>query len=139
MRKIKAGSGNEIQVVVGGGKLKFGIGEYALITGLNYGPYPEENVSKNTRLVHKYLNKNSSVRSQELESAFASCSDKEYAWKLGLVYFVGGVLYSHDANAKVDMYPFSLVKREDDFLKYLFGTESYKRTLIRLDKDMVHL
>ena len=34
---------------------------------------------------------------------------------------------------------FSLIKREEDFFKYHFGTESFKRTLIGLDKDMVHL
>ena len=55
-------------MAVGGGKsLKFGIGEYALITRLNCGPHLEENVPKNTRLVDKYLNNSSSVRSQELE------------------------------------------------------------------------
>ena len=57
-------------------KLKFGIGEFTLITRLKCGPYLEENVLKNTRLVHKYLNSNSIVRSQELESTFASCKDK---------------------------------------------------------------
>ena len=77
LRKIKAGSGNENHVAIGGGKLKFSIGEFTLITGLKSGPYPEENVPKNTRLVYKYLNNNSIVRSQELESAFAGCKDKE--------------------------------------------------------------
>ena len=88
-------------VAVGGGKpLKFGISEYALITRLNCGPYLKEKVPKNIRLVDKYLNNSSNVRSQELELAFAGCSDKEDAWKLGLVHFVDGVLYSYDANAK---------------------------------------
>ena len=93
----------------------------------------------NPRLVDKYLNSNSIVRSHKLESAFLGCNDKEDAWKLGLVHFVDGVLYSQDANAKVDMYLFSLVEREEDFFNYPFGTESFKRTLIGLDKDMVHL
>ena len=55
------------------------------------------------------------------------------------MHFIDGVLYSHDANAKLEMYIFSLVEHEEDFFKYPFGTESYKRTLIGLDKDMVHL
>ena len=70
---------------------------------------------ENTRLVFKYLNNNNSVRSHELESTFASCLDKEDAWKLGLVHFIDGVLYSHDANDKVDMYLCSLVEPEEDF------------------------
>ena len=103
--------------LVGGEKpLKFGIGEYALITRLNCGLSPEEKVHKNTKLVHKYLNNNSNVRSQELELAFAGCSDKEDAWNLGLVHFVDGVLYSHDVNATIDMYLFSLVSVRRIFL-----------------------
>ena len=39
-------------MAVGDGKLKFGISEYALITGLNCGPYLEKKMPKNTRLVN---------------------------------------------------------------------------------------
>ena len=102
------------------GKLvKFGLGEYALITGLNCGPYPEEKVPDNTRLVSTHLKNSSIVRSYELEAAFAACNNKDDAWKLSLVHFVDGVLYSHDANSKVDMYLFSLVECEEDFLNIL--------------------
>ena len=73
----------------------------------------------NIRLVSAHLNNNSIVRSIELDDAFATCTNKEDGWKLGLVYFVDRVLYSHDANSKVDMYLFSLVEREKDFFKYL--------------------
>ena len=66
-------------MAVGGRELKFGICKFTLITRLKCRPYLEENVLKNTRLVHKYLNSNSIVRSQELESTFASCKDKEDA------------------------------------------------------------
>ena len=65
-------------MAVGGGKLKFGIGEFALITGLKSGRYPEKNVPKNPRLIDKYLNNNKNiVRSQELKSGFVGCNDKE--------------------------------------------------------------
>ena len=36
------------------------------------------------------------------------------------------------------MYLFSLVEREKDFFKYPFGTKSFKRILLRLNKDMVY-
>ena len=56
------------------------------------------------------------------------------------MYFVDGVLYSHDANSEVDMYLFSLVEHEEDFFfKYPFSTESFKRTLLGVDKAMIYL
>ena len=94
--------------------MKFGLGEYALITGLNCGPYPEEKVPDNTRLVSTHLNNSTILRSHELEGAFVACNDKEDAWKLSLVRFVDEVLDSRDANSKVDMYLFSLIEREED-------------------------
>ena len=115
LKKIKSDSGNEIHFQVGGRPVKFGLGEYAFITRLNCGPYPKEIVPDYSRLVSTYLNNSSIVRSQELEDAFVACNDKEDAWKLGLVHFVDGVLYSHNANSKVDLYLFSLVEHEDDF------------------------
>ena len=118
--------------------MKFGLSEYLLITRLNCGRYLEEKVFDNIRLISTYLNNSNIVRFHELEDAFAACNDKEDPWKLDLVYFVDGILYSHDGNYNVDIYLFSLVEPED-FFKYLFGTESFKRTLLRGDKDVVHL
>ena len=38
------------------------------------------------------------------------------------------------------MYLFSLVEREEDFFfKYPFGTKSFKRTFLGVDKGVVHL
>ena len=108
-----------------------------MITELNFGSYPKE-VPHSTRLVSTHLNNNSIAKSYELEATFTGCTDKEDAWKLGLVYFIDGVLYSHEPNSKVDMYLFSLVERED-FFKCPFGRESFQRTLLGVDKHMVHL
>ena len=138
LRKIKSAKLNEIHAEVGGKPVNFGLGEYHLIIGLNCVPYPNKKVSTNTRLVFEYLNNSSNVRSHELKAAFAGCLDQEDAWKLGMVHFVNGPLYLHDSNAKVDMY-LSLIECKEDFFKYPFGTESFKRTLIGLDKDIVHL
>ena len=81
-----------------------------------------------SRLISTHLNNNNStVRSHELEADFSTCKDKEDVWKLSLVHFVDGVLYSNDANSKVDMYLLSLVGCEEDFLKYPFSMESFKR------------
>ena len=68
--------------------VKFGIGEFALIVGLNFSPYPNKEVPYSTRLVSTYLSDNIIVKSHELEVAFVACNDKYDAWKLGLVYFI---------------------------------------------------
>ena len=50
-RIIKPVGKNELQFEVGGKYLKFGIGEFALITGLNFGAYLDKEVPHSTRLV----------------------------------------------------------------------------------------
>ena len=90
LRKIKSGSKNEIHFKIGGRFVKFRIGEFALITGLNFGSSPEK-VPHSTRLVSTYLNDNSIVKSHKLEVVFTACSDNDDACKLGLVYFIDGV------------------------------------------------
>ena len=106
LRKIKSSSRNEIHFEVGGRPIKFRIGESTLITGLNFESYPKE-VTPRTRLVSTHLNNSSIVKSHELEVVFTTCKDEEDAWKLSLVYFINGILYSHEPNSKVDMYLFS--------------------------------
>ena len=124
LRKIKPGNKNKIHFEIGGRSVKFRIGEFALITGLNFGSYPEK-VPHSTRLVSTYLNDSNIVKSHELEVAFSACNDKDDAWKLDLVYFLDCVLYSHEPNLKVEMHLFSLVEREEDFFKYPFDSESF--------------
>ena len=99
-----------------------------MITILNFGLYPKGNVPHSIRLVSTYLNHSSIVKS----------IDKEDSRNLGLVYFVNGVLYSHNSNSKVDMSLFSLVESKEDFFKYPFGKESFKKILIGLNKVMIH-
>ena len=125
LRKIKFSSRNEIHFEVVARPMKFGIGEYALITGLNFGPYPEEKVPHNTKLVSTHLSNNNIVKSHELEAIFTAFKDKEAARKLGLVHFVDGVLYSHDPNSKVDIYLFSLVEHKEDFFQVPFWYEVF--------------
>ena len=118
--------------------LKFDIGEFTLITRLNFGAYLDKEVSHSTCLVSTYFNDSSIVRSYELKAGFFACNNKEDAWKLGLVYFVDGVLYSHKENAKVEMYLLSLVESREDFFKHPFGNELFAKTIIRVDKHMAH-
>ena len=118
--------------------MRFGIGEFVLITGLNFGSYPKNEPTHSTRLVSTYLNDNIIVKAHELEVAFVACTDKEDSWKHGLVYFVDGMLYSHESNSKVDISLFSLVVSEEDFFNFSFGKESFERAFLGLNKDMFH-
>ena len=127
-----------MQIHVGGKNLRFGIGEFALITGLNLGEDPREDVPHSTRLAKTYLNDNASVRSQELNDAFIGCIEEEDAWKLGLCYFVDGVLHANVSQTKADMYMFSLVENEEAFFQYPFGKHAFKKTIFELDKDMIN-
>ena len=110
LRRIKASSKNELQFEIGGNKMRFGIGKFTLIIGLNFGMYPKEDVPHSTRLVSTYLNDNSVIKFHELEATFLAYSDREDSWKFRLGYFIDGVLFSYEANSKVEMLLFSMVE-----------------------------
>ena len=118
--------------------MRFGIGEYVLITGLNFGSYHKNELPHSTRLISTNLNDDIIVKWHELKAAFVICTDKKDLWKLGLVYFVDRVLYSHEPNSKVDLSLFSLVESDEDFFNFPFGRESFERIFLGLNKDMVH-
>lgn len=77
MRKIKSISKNELYFKIGRRFLKFGISEFAMITGLNFNAYPYKKGPHATRLVSTYLNNNSIVNSYELEAAFLSYASED--------------------------------------------------------------
>ena len=109
--------------------MRFCIGEFALITGLNFGPYPKNESPHSTRLVSTYLNDTSIVNTYALQATSAICTNKEDSWKLGLVCFIDSVLYSHEFNFKMDMLLFSLVESGEDLFNFCFGRESLEKTL----------
>ena len=51
-------------------------------------------VPYSTRLAPTHLNNSNIVKSHELEATFIGCTDKEDAWKLGLLYLLM-VYYIH--------------------------------------------
>ena len=77
-----------MQFLIGGQVLRFGLIEFAFITGLNFGQYPSHvevtEMNSSTRLWETYLNKVASPKLADLEEAFQSCEDMEDCWKLGL-------------------------------------------------------
>jgi Domain of unknown function (DUF1985) len=137
----KTGSNqNEIHFFVNS-PLTFGIKEFALITGLRFGNFPEEVVDGSVpRLVRDYFPKEERVEMHQLESIFLSCADQVDAWKLGLVYLVCHYLFAYEAKKPIDFKMFHMVeKNEDKFLDYPWGKVSFRETLKGVNKDMKHL
>ena len=140
LRMVKSRNPMELQFYIGDNNLRFGLGEFALITGLNFGKDPDEmklkSMSASTRLRETYLNNEAMVRSGELEAAFVNCEEKEDVWKLGLCYLVDGLLMAQESGTKIQMDMLSFVENEEDFFNYPWGRRSYERTFYSLNKDM---
>ena len=88
LRKVATKKRDELQFMIGGKILRFGIGEFALITGLKCGPDPNEEkwaeIVKSRRLIEAYMNDKEDVRTGDLELAFMNCTDPRCleAWSL---------------------------------------------------------
>ena len=100
LRKVKSKESNEMHFLIGGKVLRFGLLEFALMTGLNFGQYPnlakiiEMSISR--RLVETYMNGDVAPKLIDLGNAFLSCED---GWKLGLE----GLLLADEPTSKVNL------------------------------------
>ena len=81
LRKVSSSDKSEIQFLIHGQVLRFGLVEFALITGLNFGQYPSlaeiTQMSSSTRLWETYMNGDVHPKLADLEDAFLSCQDVE--------------------------------------------------------------
>ena len=68
--------------------MRYGLFEFALITGLNFGEYPNHveitKMSTSRRLMETYINGDVAPKLTNLENAFLSCKDVGDGWKLDL-------------------------------------------------------
>ncbi|PON62407.1 Ulp1 protease family, C-terminal catalytic domain containing protein [Parasponia andersonii] len=142
LRKVKSQNPTELQFFIGDSNLRFGLGEFALITALNFAKDLDivkyKSMSSSMRLRETYLNNAANVRSCELEAAFLNCEEKEDVWKLGLCYLVDGLLMAQESSTKIMMDMLSFVENEEEFFNYPWGRRSYERTFPSLNKDMLH-
>ncbi|XP_047306458.1 enhancer of mRNA-decapping protein 4-like [Impatiens glandulifera] len=134
----------QMKFLVNGEELSFGMKEFALITGLNFRRFPAvetifNEVEKCPNLVVKYFQSNMIVRIEDLHSRLMSCSDKEDAWKLGLVYLVCHYLFAINSKRIINIKLLSMVENIDTFLQFPWGKLSFRATLKGLNRDLKHL
>ncbi|XP_047309477.1 uncharacterized protein LOC124912881 [Impatiens glandulifera] len=90
-------------------------------------------------LVHKYFGGKTVVKVTEVQSVFLNCSEKEDAWKLGLINLIYQCLFGSDNRKRVCLKIFSMVEDMEMFLQFPWGKVSFNSTLKGIDKDMKHL
>ncbi|XP_047306625.1 uncharacterized protein LOC124910045 [Impatiens glandulifera] len=141
---IRKSSSNSkgISFLVNGQQLYWGMKEYALVTGLNFGRFPvieNWNAEEIPPLVHKYFGGKTVVKVTDVQSVFLNCSEKEDAWKLGLINLIYQCLFGSDNRKRVCLKIFSMVEDMEMFLQFPWGKVSFNSTLKGIDKDMKHL
>ena len=95
LRKIQCFKEDDLHLHLGSRPCRFGRGEFALVTGLNFSSGPSETDLKkhltSDRLIKEYFNDEETVKIMHLEAALKNCIVVEDAYKLGLCFFVEGV------------------------------------------------
>ena len=138
LRKIPS-EDYELRFLISGQTLRFGIGEFALITGLECGKGPNKTqyaeVTNSRRLLKDYLNDEDSISSIKLENAFANCTEAEDVWKLGLCYLVDAFIFGQEPKNKIFMDMLSFVENEAFFFSYPWGRICFENTIRGLNKS----
>ncbi|XP_047312728.1 uncharacterized protein LOC124916037 [Impatiens glandulifera] len=139
IRKVSSNS-KEIRFMVKGKEVCWGMKDYALVTGLNFGRFPlVEEVEECPPLVLKYFKGKKDVKLKELEDLFVGCSDKEDSWKMGLIFLIYQYLFASDNRRKISLKIFHMVEDMEMFLQFPWGKVSFRATLQGIDKDIKYL
>ncbi|XP_024023477.1 uncharacterized protein LOC112092213 [Morus notabilis] len=139
LRRIETKKRHELSFMVNGTTTKFGMGEFALITGLNCGENTEPDVilkaSKNRRLLEHF--KSHVVLIADLKKLLTrkkiKGSDKA---KIAIIYFLAQVLLSGDEKNTVPLDWLSYVDDLEFFNSYPWGRVSFQCTLRALKKNL---
>ncbi|XP_024026983.1 uncharacterized protein LOC112093193 [Morus notabilis] len=139
LRQIKIKKSHELWFMVNGTTTRFGMREFALITGLNCGETPELDVvlkaSKNIRLLEHF--KSHVVLVADLKKLLTGKkikgSDKA---KIAIIYFLAQVLLSGDEKKTAPLDWLSYVDDLEFFNSYPWGRVSFECTLRALRKNL---
>ncbi|XP_022897651.1 uncharacterized protein LOC111411343 [Olea europaea var. sylvestris] len=126
--------GQEIWFKVQGHLARFGLQEYALVTGLMCGPLPDDaamdRVLQKKRLKDKYFKSTERISCGELEKAFLRPSTpRADRYKLGLALIIEGVFNASDSHVGIELLTLSIVDDLDMFYSYPWGRVSYIRLI----------
>ncbi|KAM6586667.1 hypothetical protein CsatA_009272 [Cannabis sativa] len=146
LHKMKVDAQEELRMrfYVGRKEVRFGVLEFALITGLDFssGPTEEEKATQvarsgSDRLINKYFNWSDSVKTEALQDRFTNCQNPEDLYKLGLCLFVESVLLGREANALITPHILRYVEDLEFFFRIPWGKHSFSRLMHSLQKDML--
>ncbi|OIT31515.1 hypothetical protein A4A49_10615 [Nicotiana attenuata] len=120
---------NEMRFVVNDSRLRFGLGEFALVTGLKCkGDTSIESIAEN-RLISKYFG-TASVTFAQLADCFKKkkWETDDDALKIAVLYFVNSFLFSQLKTKAISRSYIDLVE-SGDFNNYPWGIDVYKATI----------
>ncbi|XP_062079592.1 uncharacterized protein LOC133784102 [Humulus lupulus] len=141
LRKIASNNEDEVHFFLGSKSCRFGMGKFALVTGLDFSafPSPEELEGRNLsdRLIKEYFNDAEKVKLSQVDHAFKTCTVVEDVYKLGLCLFVEGVLNAIEGKLHIWRDILKIVENVEYFFSYPWGKYSYRRLLHSCKKDMV--
>uniref|UniRef100_A0A1U7X7H8 Uncharacterized protein LOC104233876 n=1 Tax=Nicotiana sylvestris TaxID=4096 RepID=A0A1U7X7H8_NICSY len=129
MREVHHEVKNEMRFVLNDSRLRFGLGEFALVTGLKCkGDTSIESIAEN-KLISKYFGTASATFAQ-----LADCFKKKKwetdddALKIAVLYFVNNFLFSQLKTKAISRSYIDLVE-SGDFNNYPWGIDVYKATI----------
>ncbi|OIT30669.1 hypothetical protein A4A49_12220 [Nicotiana attenuata] len=129
MREVHHEVKNEMRFVVNDSRLRFGLGEFALVTGLKCkGDTSIESIAEN-RLISKYFG-TASVTFAQLADCFKKkkWETDDDALKIAVLYFVNSFLFSQLKTKAISRSYIDLVE-SGDFNNYPWGIDVYKATI----------
>ncbi|XP_075074751.1 uncharacterized protein LOC107769759 [Nicotiana tabacum] len=129
MREVHHEVKNEMRFVVNDSRLRFGLGEFALVTGLKCkGDTSIESIAEN-RLISKYFG-TASVTFAQLADCFKKkkWETDDDALKIAVLYFVNNFLFSQLKTKAISRFYIDVVE-SGDFNNYPWGIDVYKATI----------
>ncbi|XP_075076777.1 uncharacterized protein LOC107825928 [Nicotiana tabacum] len=129
MREVHHEVKNEMRFVVNDSRLRFGLGEFALVTGLKCKGYTSiESIAEN-RLISKYF-ETASVTFAQLADCFKKkkWETDDDALKIAVLYFVNNFLFSQLKTKAISRSYIDLVE-SGNFNNYPWGIDVYKATI----------
>ena len=132
-RLVKGGSDSELWFNIGGKVLKFGLQDFAIITGLRCDPCNDIEVggSDGGHLKKKFFRSNTKLNIRLFNSIFLNplkASDDELV-QLANLYLLENVVYAKQEATQVDLDAMAMVTNEAEFNNFSWGTKSFEYTI----------